>query len=327
MKKKIFITIGIIVIGFLGFVILGPKKPVDTTPPQVVNVRPVTTDRAGVITNSITWQGCMPSEKVQCDIWVAKTDGTNSVNLTNSPTVYDIDPQWSPDRKEIIFGSTRGGGPPDIYIMNADGSNVRQLTNDPNFETSPSFSLDAKKIIFSRMINGQMQIFTMNADGSNVKQLTDSSGGTQTDAGFLSGNEEPVFSPDGTKILFDSNRTGKSQIYTMNTDGSNQKQLTVSNGNDRYPVWSPDGKMIAFASDKDGDFEVYTMKADGTAVTQLTFNKNFPDADPGWSPDGKSIVFTSAREKNAEIFTMNADGSNQRNFTNAPNSFDGGADW
>jgi Tol biopolymer transport system component len=325
--KKLIVGVLVLVLGFVAFnIITGSKKPVDITPPQVVSVAPVTATSTGVITNSITWQGCMPSEKVQCDVWVAKADGTGVVNLTNSPTVFDLDPHWSPDRTKIIFASKRGVSP-DIYVMNADGSNEKQLTNDPNFETFASFSPDAKKIIFSRMINGVMQIFTMNADGSNVKQLTDSVGGTQGDAGFLSGNEEPVFSPDGTKILFDSNRTGKSQLFIMNADGSDQKQLIVSNGNDRYPAWSPDGKMIAFGSDRDGDFEVYTMKADGTALTQLTFNKNFPDSDPAWSPDGKSMVFTSAREKNAEIFIMNADGSNQRNFTNAPNSFDGGADW
>lgn len=128
----------------------------------------------------------------------------------------------------------------------------------------------------------------------------------------------PVQSPDGTKILFQSNRTNYREIFVMNVDSANVIQLTNNKGPNVTPVWSPDGKMIVFASERDGDSEIYVMNADGSSQRRLT-NTPGDDSHPHWSPDGKRIIFNSARttpDLNAnwsrqihEIFSMNADGS------------------
>jgi len=135
----------------------------------------------------------------------------------------------------------------------------------------------------------------------------------------------PSWSPDGTQIAFTSNRAGVNEIWIMNTDGSNQKQLTktVASGiideGSNGPSWSPDGKRIAFDSTRSGHFQIYTMNPDGSDVRQLT-SPNLPDYPdnllPNWSPDGKRIVFrTGIHRAFGHIFVMDADGKNRRRLT------------
>jgi Tol biopolymer transport system component len=135
----------------------------------------------------------------------------------------------------------------------------------------------------------------------------------------------PMLSPDRTHVLFESDRTGDWEIYTMKPDGKDLVRLTNSPGSDVGPIWSPDGKSIVFASERDaGDSEIYVMNADGSGVRRLTRQPG-DDAHPHWSPDGKRIVFNSARttpdlaadwsKQFHEIFTMAADGSDVRQIT------------
>lgn len=134
----------------------------------------------------------------------------------------------------------------------------------------------------------------------------------------------PMPSPDGSKIVFQSNRTGDWEIYTINEDGSNLQQLTHSKGFDGGPVWSPDGEKIVFPSDRDNDPEIYIMDADGSNQKRLTKTLG-DDSHPHWFPDGTKIIFNSARtsaDLNAnwgkqwhEIFSMNTDGSDVKQIT------------
>ena len=121
-------------------------------------------------------------------------------------------------------------------------------------------------------------------------------------AGCGGGNES------GDLIAFMSTRDGDSEVFVMNTDGTQVRQLTDNDVSDGTPAWSPDGKHIAFMSTRDGDLEVFVMNADGTEVRQLT-DKDGLDADPEWSPDGKHIAFVSDRYGEWEVFVMNADGT------------------
>jgi Tol biopolymer transport system component len=116
------------------------------------------------------------------------------------------------------------------------------------------------------------------------------------------------------RIAFASNRSGQTEIYTANPDGSARTALGAQGAS---PQWSPDGTRIAFGSSRDGNNEIYVMNADGSGQTRLTFNDTY-DSRPQWTADGSQLVFTRIVDGNWEIFRMNADGSNQVDLTNDP---------
>ena len=149
-----------------------------------------------------------------------------------------------------------------------------------------------------------------NRGNSALTQLTDNS----------ARDNVSEWSPDGSRIAFNSDRDGDYEIYVMNADGSGVIQLTDNLDYDGGPVWSPDGSRIAFNSDRDGDYEIYVMNADGSGVIQLTDNFD-SDRDPAWSPDGSRIAFNSNRDWGFQIYVMNADGSGVIQLTdNSANS-------
>jgi TolB protein len=129
-------------------------------------------------------------------------------------------------------------------------------------------------------------------------------------------NSYPSASPDGRHIAFASTRSGEPQIFVMNTDGSQVKQLTSDKGGNVTPSWSPNGAMIAFASteQRDGSAEIYVMNADGSQQRRLTSNPA-DDSHPHWSPDSRRIIFSSSRTTLPgapewdDIFSMNVDGT------------------
>jgi Tol biopolymer transport system component len=124
---------------------------------------------------------------------------------------------------------------------------------------------------------------------------------------------DPVWSPDGSKLAFSSNRAGMHHIYVMNADGSSPAQITNANADDSEPAWSRDGKRIAFVRSVDGSPEIHVVNADGSNEARLTFDPAV-DVAPNWSPDGR-IFFTSNRDGQREIYFMNADGRDVRRFT------------
>ncbi len=216
-----------------------------------------------------------------------------------------------PGSGEIAF--VRAG---EIYVMNADGSNQQNLTNNPAFDAGPAWSPDRTKIAFQSNRDGNNNIFVMNANGSNPQNLTNN-------PAF---DVDPSWSPDGTKIAFRSTRSGISQIFVMDADGSNPQNLSNNSEGDSFPAWSPDGAKIAFLSSRDGNPEIFVMNADDGSNPQNLSNNPATDAGPAWSSDGSKIAFFSSRDGNQEIYVMNADGSNPQNLSNNP-AFDQNPTW
>jgi Tol biopolymer transport system component len=211
----------------------------------------------------------------------------------------------------------------EIYVMNADGSEVTPLTNEPGYDYYPSWSPDGTRIAFQSYHNND-DIYVMNADGSGVARLTDHPAND-----WLSS-----WSPDGKRIAFDSKRDANDDIYVMNADGSEVERLTNNPSWDEAPSWSPNGMRIAFASTRNDtnpvdcdrcnattqascNYEIYVMNADGSDQTRLT-NNPAPECYPSWSPDGKHIAYTAESNGNWDIYVMNADGSGVERLTNNP---------
>jgi serine/threonine protein kinase len=228
---------------------------------------------------------------------------TPSPTVTRTPT-----PTATPKPKSagrMAFVSERDGNR-EIYVMNADGSNVRRLTDNPADDRFLAWSPDGTRAAFTTKRDGNWEIYLMNADGSGLRNLTN-----HPDA-----DRNPSWSPDGQQIAFMSDRNGNPEIYVMNLDGSGLRNLTNQPSQDRAPSWSKGGR-IAFNSDRSGNLDIYVMNTDGSRLTQLTTHPA-SDSFPVWSPNGQRIVFISERDGNAEIYVMNADGSGQTNLTNHP---------
>ena len=155
------------------------------------------------------------------------------MRLTNDPAL-DGWPSFTPDGKQIIFASDRTDKRSQIYVMDADGTNVRRLTNTTATATLPSVSPDGRRIVYAVQSGTEQtgitsDIFVMNIDGSNPTRLTRDS---------IAINSDPSWSPDGTRIVFSSDRDGNSNIYMMNADGTGTKRITTDPGEDVTPFWA-----------------------------------------------------------------------------------------
>jgi Tol biopolymer transport system component len=196
----------------------------------------------------------------------------------------------------------------DISVATADGSKIRRITKNPRYDAEGTLSPDGKTIVFTSLRNGDLDIYTMSVDGRNVKRLTHTLG---YDGG-------PFFSPDGKQIVYrawhpqtatDSAdyvallaqnlvRPVRMEIWVMNADGSNQRQVTNLGGANFAPYFHPDGRRILFASNhknpRSRNFDLYLVNVDGTGLEQITTNADF-DAFPMFSPDGRRLVWASNR--------------------------------
>lgn len=202
------------------------------------------------------------------NICTMNADGSGIVHLTAN--VLAESPAWSPDGSRIAFDEQEQTGKFHIYVMNADGTRVTELTTGSANDGSPDWSPDGTRIAFSRTASGTTQLFVMNADGTNVVQLTSSSGGSRN----------PTWAPDGSLIAFDSNRTGTNQIYVMNADGSGPTPVPNTTGGSD-PDWSLDGSRIVFTCPAGKSTDICTINPDGTQLVDLT-NNRLTENSPAW---------------------------------------------
>jgi len=181
-----------------------------------------------------TRRGSCPEEP---GVWhVMDDDGANLKRLTSGAANSNC-PCWSPDGKKIAFARNLPNGAPQIFAMNADGSDQKSLTPD-RVAADPAWSPDGTKIAYAGFIAGRgYHLFVMDADGKNPKQLSAS------DNTF--GYVFPAWSPDGKQIAFSDLVKRRLEIFVCDADGANLKQATAT-GNNTFAAWSPDGKSILF---------------------------------------------------------------------------------
>ena len=214
----------------------------------------------------------------------------------------------------IAFSSNRTGNY-EIYSMNPDGSDVRQLTNSPRDDAQAAWSPDGTKIAFASNRTGNDEVYVMNADGSGVVNITQNSGNCPPGAEVPSAcaaDAQPSWSPDGSQIVFTSFRGGGLALWIMNADGSSPRMLSKSGVN---PSWSPDGTRIAFTDGVSGgsllDTDVFVIRPDGQGRANLTNDPKGKEQYPTWSPDGSRIAYSTDVTGRDQIRIMNADGSGQ----------------
>lgn len=179
-------------------------------------------------------------------------------------------PAWSPDGNQVAFTSNFKGNP-DIYLINSDGSNLRQISFGRSIDTSPAWNPRSGQIAFTSDRSGNPMIYTMNGDGTNEQRLT-----------YVGEyNESAAWSPDGAKLAYVSRSGVNFDIYVVDMDTNVVTRVTQNEGSNENPVWSPDSRHIAFASNRTGRYQIWSMLFDGTKLRQLTREGN--NTSPAWA--------------------------------------------
>lgn len=233
-----------------------------------------------------------------------------------------------PDGRHILYSSTRAAGPQcppppdmrrgyvwglydyDIWVARPNGKSAKRLTTTPGYDAEATISRDGRKIVFTSVRDGDLDIYTMDADGGRVRRLT-------SEVGYDGG---PFFSPDGSKIVYRAHhptdpaeirdyrallgdaliRPGSLEIWLMDADGSNKRQITANGAANFAPFFHPDGKRIIFASNqhepRSRNFDLYIVSVDGTGLERVTWDPDF-DSFPMFTPDGKKLVWSSNRNQ------------------------------
>jgi TolB protein len=263
-----------------------------------------------------------------------KISAQNAGIFKKFTNVIDSYPMFSPDGKKIVFESNRNGNF-EIYTINTDGSDIKQLTHDTAFDGTPVWSPDGKWIVFASERDKDSEIYIMNTDGSSQKRITTEKGD----------DSHPKFTPDGKRIIFCSARTTADltidwskqwiEIFTMNVDGTDIQQVSHFKAVSTFPALSPDGKKIVFRmvttqagfnwdlSNSERNSEIFVMNYDGTNPVNISKNAAF-DGWPVWGANGKKIVFASNRNgpaNTSQIFMVDADGSNLKQLSDGPGGF------
>lgn len=252
--------------------------------------------------NHVSWSPmgdkiCFTAKVKRSDeLFVINIDGTGLKQLTDDE-VRDAYPSWSPDGKKIIYGKDIKKYDPRLYIINADGTGEKRLFDDDHSDSFGTFSPDGSKLAYMSKRDKHWQLFIYNIKDKSRKHILKSN----------ANDFNPVWSHNGNKIVFESNRTGNNQddIFILDLISGKLKQVTVTKDyNEVYPFFSPVNDKIMFLSVKDRVSYLFIINEDGSG-RKIIANKVWYAS---WSPDGKKIIYISykngLKQRSFEILNL-----------------------
>ena len=249
------------------------------------------------------------------ELYLMDYDGRNQRRISFHKSTSGFS-DWSPDSDALAYMSYFSGSP-GIYYVDVETSRKIPVYTEGSLNLSPSFSPDGSKIAFAHSTdaNANVDVYVCERKCKKPQRLTTSP----------AVDTNPAWSPDGSKIAFTSDRSGKPNIFVMDTDGSSRRRLSFEGAYNDGATWHPDGTRIAYASRRSGlRFHIATTSWADLETEVLTSG---PDSysEPSYSPDGRRILFTVTRGEQSQIWVMRSDGSDLRQLTSEGNN--AGADW
>jgi len=218
----------------------------------------------------------------------------DSLLVILADTAANVQAVWSPDRTSIAFSSNRSGNY-DLYLMDADGGNVRTLAAGTGTDGEPAWSPDGARIVFASARTGTAQLYSVAADGTDLRPLTTAAGASGS----------PAFSPDGRTIAFTSSRDGNYEVYLMDADGGRQRRITTTPGRETAPRFLPDGSL-AWVVDRGPRAGSAIVRQSGDSLAVVA---EIPAAVLSWSlsRDGRTLAYVTGRtgaSRDATEFTL-----------------------
>ncbi len=233
------------------------------------------------------------------EIFLSQFDGRGEQALTGNRSI-NLSPAWNGDGTKLAFTSYVRNKP-DLYLYDRLIDKFFRISDRPGINIGAAWAPLGRVMAATLSSDGgNPDIYSLGEDGRGPRRLTDSH----------ANDVSPSWSPDGTKIVFVSDRGGSPNLYLMSSGGGPATRLTFGDGgigkDNQAPAWSPRGDRIAFQSRVDGRWRIFTMKPDGGEAVAITAEGNCED--PSWSPDGRMLAYV----RDGKIWVMEADGSNAR---------------
>jgi len=237
------------------------------------------------------------------ELFVMDYDGYDTRQLT-ADGFLNLMPQWSPDRRFLIFTAYRNRNAQDIDMIELATGKRWTVISFGGLNITPALSPDGNFLAFASSYEGNSELYRLDTRTKAIQRLTVNP----------SGDLSPSWSPNGRELVFVSDRGGGPQLFLMSSDGSNVRRLTFEGDYNAAPVWSPRGNWIAYVCRARREYKLCIISPDGQKRMQLTTGPGVDDS-PSWSPDGRHLAFSSTADGKSHIYMINADGKGRERLT------------